>query len=191
MLLPPDPLNLQLALAVRTRDLNRVVELAWRLYRRPLLGMAKQAGVPAQEFDDFVQDVFAVAIRGWPDFRGDNFRGWLFTLAWYQTRTWRGAQARAVAFIDSDSTAEAVTHADPEADLDAQRVIALVLRVVEGCTLIEQIIFRGQVLGHGDTEIVDTLANELGVTLTNHAVVVRWGRVRAKLRLALQAHGPP
>ncbi len=58
--------------------------VAWRemvdRYAPLVLFWVRQAGIPAHDFDDVVQDVFLAVVKRFADYRDQSYRGWLRVL---------------------------------------------------------------------------------------------------------------
>lgn len=186
---PPAPLDLdaQLAAAVAARNLDRVIELGFSRYSRRLERFARRAGIRKDDIDDFVDDVFALVVERWPQFRGEAFGAWLQTLAYFTSRTRRKSRRRDRLVPDAGIEDAPAAFCGIEAQLDSRRAVRIALDLVMGLDPSDQFIFTARLHTGADTDISDSLFRELGVVLTPHAVAVRWGRIRDKLVDAIRS----
>jgi RNA polymerase sigma-70 factor (ECF subfamily) len=105
-----------------------------RLYTPLLCHWGRRVGLPPEDVDDLVQDVFAVLLQKLPDFRyraGQRFRGWLWTVTVNKARERR----RRAAPAGDDRGLSGVADPDPIEEFDEaeyrQFLVAQVARLIQ------------------------------------------------------------
>jgi len=103
----PGTTSLSLVEEVRARDPEAWRRLAY-LYGPLVYSWCRHQGLPGQDAEDVVQEVFLTVFARVSDFRrereGDTFRGWLWTIARHKIGDWirrHGRQPQAVGGTDA------------------------------------------------------------------------------------------
>lgn len=153
----------------------------------PLLSRwGARLGVPADDLEDLLQEVFALLVRKLPEFRYDpqkSFRAWLWTVFHRHTIAWRKRQSRGLPL--SDEQVEALSSPDNVAEAteaEYRRVLidrALRLARTDFPELTWHIFWQLTVEGQPGVEV----ARRFGVT--PNAVYLARGRILARLRQEL------
>jgi RNA polymerase sigma-70 factor (ECF subfamily) len=164
--------------------------VAWerfvRLYTPLLCHWARRVGVPPQDVEDLVQDVFAVLVRKLRAFRydtGQRFRGWLWTVTVNKCRERR---RRAVTAPQAgDGELSGLAESDPAAEVDEAEYRKYLARQV--AQLIQAEFQPGTWKAFWECVVADRpaaeVARELGTT--ENAVYIAKGRVLRRLRQEL------
>jgi len=171
--------------------LEQALQLVQTKYAARLKSGARGRGVASRDLDDFMAEVSVLIVQGWPTFDGRDFECWLFTCARFVARTRKTVRDRDRIVLDSTVEIDSI-HA-PEVKegegLDDQRAVAVVLAFLPSLKAIDRYIFLARASGQRAAVIAQGIRDEFGAVLTDHAVRVRWGRIRAKVQAQLKAQG--
>lgn len=176
---------------VSPRDLEHALQLVQTVYLAGLRAFARGKGVDEQDLDDFVAEVSVLLVREWPTFDGKQFTDWLFAFAKFVARTRKTLRRRNRIILDSTVEIDSV-HAPesrPGEGLDDQRAVAVVLAFLPSLKAIDRYVFLARASGQRAVVIAQGIRDEFGAVLTDHAVRVRWWRIRAKVQAQLKAQG--
>nr|HEX4313216.1 sigma-70 family RNA polymerase sigma factor [Kofleriaceae bacterium] len=135
------------------RGERAALEEVFRTYAPALERLVVRLVGPGADAQDLLQDTFAAAIEAFPRFRGEaSVRSWLHRIAVHVAHhELRRPRRREIAIDDGDALAPAGGRADAQlagareaerlyahlGKLDARKRIALVLYVIEGCSVAE------------------------------------------------------
>jgi RNA polymerase sigma-70 factor (ECF subfamily) len=157
------------------------------LYTPLLCHWARRVGLPSQDVEDFVQDVFTVLVRKLPEFHyqpGQHFRGWLWTVT---VNKWRERRRRRTVAVHQagDGELSALAEADPADEFDEAEYRQYLARQV---TQLIQAEFQPNTWkAFWECVVADRpaaeVARELGTT--ENAVYIAKGRVLRRLRQEL------
>lgn len=158
-----------------------------RLYTPLLYAWARRLGIPVQEADDLVQDVFVTLIRRLPGFTyepGKSFRGWLRTVL---LNRWHRSHRRDVPSVGTAVQLEQVPVPDSVRDLDEREyrnyLVGRALRIMQ--TQFEPTTWRAC----WESVVGDRPAAEIAAELGVSVAVVYSAKCRVLRRLRRELEG--
>lgn len=188
---PPSTIDLaeRLAVAVRVRDLDAVVEHSWQLYHSALQRLCLRAGIPEDHVDDVINDAYVRVVNGFHRFEGARFTEWLFTLVRYEMLSARGRlkaqQGRCV-----DVSAELPSgHPDALEAVTSVEFAAVMASLSADWDPVTELLFDESLTDLSSTELSAVILERLGVPIRPSTLDVRRFRARARVAAELKRLG--
>jgi len=163
-----------------------VVHTCWQLWHRELLLRVLSQGVPPEQADDVLQDVFSLLYRECHRVQGPRLRGWLGRMVDAESRrwfsTWRRQHRRRGDIEPAELPDGRHEQRTQERKIEGRRDLSASFALLETLEPIDQLIFEAALCeGRRMAEIVGLALERLGQPYDEAALRKRRARLRRRL----------
>jgi DNA-directed RNA polymerase specialized sigma24 family protein len=184
---------LQRALAQGDREV--VIQLCWNLYNQPLFLRIITTGIPADQAEDVLQEVFSLLHREYETVQGPRLRGWLRTMTDYECL--RHIQANQRARQHQGSLSAGLDQAplgrvpvQPDTLAEQRGGVRAALDFLDGLPPWEAALLESTLLEHRSVqETLDWLFERFGRRMDREALFRRRHRLRKRLAKHVASQG--
>ncbi|MFH1464327.1 MAG: hypothetical protein ABIO70_08060 [Pseudomonadota bacterium] len=176
--------------ALARNDPEQVIQLCWSLFNRPLFLRILDRGIPEDQAEDVLQEVFALLQREYERVRGPRLQGWLWTVTDYECRRHHTARRRTLCCREAAAGQVAASGARsdtrlPDILVDQRREVAAVLEFLRQLSSYESTLLETALIGGATTqEVLDLVLGRFGQQLD----AMQLARQRHRLRQRLKEH---